>query len=45
MRERIVSVDGELNIDSRPGEGTRIQVRVPLKHASDAGLENEETRA
>ena len=43
MRERIVSVDGELNIDSRPGEGTRIQVRVPLKHASDAGIENEET--
>ena len=30
MRERIKLVDGECTIDSQPGAGTRIHVRVPL---------------
>ncbi len=29
MRERIERVDGELRIDSRPGAGTRVEIRVP----------------
>ena len=31
MRERIERVDGELRIDSRPGAGTRVDVRVPCE--------------
>ena len=30
MRERAASVGGELTLDSRPGEGTRVRVWVPL---------------
>ncbi len=30
MRERAASVGGELALDSRPGEGTRVRVWVPL---------------
>jgi signal transduction histidine kinase len=30
MQERIRNVNGSLNIESIPGEGTRIQVRIPL---------------
>lgn len=30
MRERAESLKGELRIDSKPGEGTRITLRVPL---------------
>jgi signal transduction histidine kinase len=30
MRERAESVEGELELDSRPGQGTRLVVRVPL---------------
>ncbi len=29
MRERIERVDGELRIDSRPGAGTHVEIRVP----------------
>ena len=36
MRERIETMGGELRIDSRPGEGTRIEVRVPLAHSANA---------
>jgi two-component system, NarL family, sensor histidine kinase DegS len=31
MRERVDSLSGELNLDSRPGAGTRVMVSVPLK--------------
>jgi signal transduction histidine kinase len=30
MRERIRSVSGRLEIDSKPGTGTRVNVEVPL---------------
>lgn len=30
LRERAYLVDGRLNIDSAPGRGTRIEVRIPL---------------
>lgn len=30
LRERAYLVDGKLNIDSAPGQGTRIEVRIPL---------------
>jgi signal transduction histidine kinase len=30
MRERVLSLGGELTIDSRPGAGTDIRARVPL---------------
>lgn len=30
MRERLRPLDGEMSIDSQPGQGTRIEVRVPL---------------
>ena len=30
MRERVAALDGVLDIDSAPGEGTRINVRIPL---------------
>ena len=31
MRERVALVDGSLEITSRPGAGTRVQARVPLR--------------
>ncbi len=34
MRERIASVGGELSIEGRPGQGTRINVRLPLPPAA-----------
>jgi signal transduction histidine kinase len=30
MKERLKLVDGELFIDSKPGQGTTIQAKVPL---------------
>ncbi len=30
MRERVASVNGVLVIESKPGEGTRIKVEIPL---------------
>jgi hypothetical protein len=36
MRERLRLVGGELAIDSRPGDGTRIDVRVLLRSTRDA---------
>ena len=30
MRERVEAIGGSLEVDSRPGKGTRIQVQVPL---------------
>ena len=49
MRERIGLMNGELVIESRRGTGTRIHVRVPLRHGkrirSDDGLAWTEARA
>lgn len=37
MRERIEALGGRLRIDSRKGEGTRLEIRMPLAaHAGDA---------
>ena len=33
MRERLSLVDGECEIASRPGDGTRIRARVPLRRS------------
>jgi signal transduction histidine kinase len=30
MRERVLMLGGTLDIDSQPGEGTTLSVRVPL---------------
>jgi signal transduction histidine kinase len=30
MRERALSLNGRFAIESRAGEGTRVQVRIPL---------------
>lgn len=37
MLERVQSLQGSLHIDSKPGEGTVIQVRLPLHHANPDG--------
>jgi signal transduction histidine kinase len=37
IRERAAFLGGESEIDSEPGEGTRIRVRIPLAAASVAG--------
>jgi signal transduction histidine kinase len=34
MRERVQLVKGAFGIQSRPGEGTRIEARVPLAAAA-----------
>ncbi len=35
MRERAVLLGGEIEIDSRPGEGTRVEVKIPVKEPDD----------
>ncbi len=30
MKERVSLVGGECNVDSRPGKGTKVTVKVPL---------------
>lgn len=35
MRERAVLLGGEIQIDSRPGKGTRVKVRIPVKEPHD----------
>ncbi|MBK5233128.1 MAG: GAF domain-containing sensor histidine kinase [Thermoleophilia bacterium] len=37
MRERVEMVGGELEIDSAPGSGTRVEVRLPVQLQSVAG--------
>jgi signal transduction histidine kinase len=36
MRERVEAVGGTLNIRSRPGEGTELEVTVPLQQLKAA---------
>jgi signal transduction histidine kinase len=31
MRERIEGLGGKIEVSSRPGEGTRVEIRVPLR--------------
>jgi signal transduction histidine kinase len=33
MRERVGQVDGQMTLTSKPNQGTRIEVRVPLLSA------------
>lgn len=33
MKERVTLVDGELSIESQPGKGTTVHVRIPLRSA------------
>jgi two-component system NarL family sensor kinase len=40
MRQRVAHLRGELEIESRPKQGTRIQVRVPCMEKSDGWKEN-----
>lgn len=35
MRERALLLGGEIEIDSRPGEGTRVEVKIPVKEPDD----------
>jgi signal transduction histidine kinase len=45
MRERVAFLRGELAIHSAPGEGTHIEVRVPMvppKAAADVSAETEQ---
>ena len=35
MRERVESLGGELEIDSQPGQGTRVIVAIPLKTTTE----------
>jgi signal transduction histidine kinase len=32
VRERVIKLGGQLQIDSEPGKGTRLAVTVPLAH-------------
>lgn len=41
MRERAESVGGQLKIDSRPGQGTQVDVRIPV-HAGTADMDEVE---
>jgi PAS domain S-box-containing protein len=48
MRERTVALGGRLIVESGPGEGTRVRLRVPMptlleKRASEAGFDGDET--
>jgi two-component system sensor histidine kinase UhpB len=35
MRERALLVGGDLQVESRPGEGTRVRLRVPIENGDD----------
>jgi signal transduction histidine kinase len=39
MRERVELVGGELQIESKPGSGTRVMASLPLIAAGDSGLD------
>jgi len=38
MEERVRLLDGELRIDSHPGKGTEIRVRIPLQRPSNSSV-------
>ena len=38
MQERLTLVNGNISIESRPGAGTRIRARVPLRRPGDAAF-------
>ena len=42
MRERALSNDADFDLDSRPGAGTRITVRLPLAAATRPRAQEEE---
>jgi signal transduction histidine kinase len=37
MRERLAALGGHLRLDSRPGEGTKVELDVPLAAATPPG--------
>ncbi len=39
MRERLALIDGRLDVDSRPGAGTRVRATAPLGHALPPGAD------
>jgi PAS domain S-box-containing protein len=39
MRERTAALGGRLEIESEPGEGTRVRLRTPIRRAPRGGLE------
>jgi len=41
MRERAAGVDGEITVESEPGNGTRVQLRAPLSAVSALGRKAE----
>ncbi|HTV82943.1 MAG TPA: two-component regulator propeller domain-containing protein [Acidobacteriaceae bacterium] len=43
MRERAASIGGTLMVESRPGEGTRVRMMVPLTGATTQARETEKT--
>jgi signal transduction histidine kinase len=38
MGERVETVDGTFDVQSRPGKGTRLAIRVPLHPASSVDV-------
>jgi signal transduction histidine kinase len=44
MRERALRLGGELEVESVPGEGTRVRLRVPMHDASRDATRNERRR-
>jgi two-component system, NarL family, sensor histidine kinase UhpB len=40
MRERALLVGGDLRIESRPGVGTRVRLRVPIENVDGSALPN-----
>jgi len=45
LRHRIEQIDGSIEIDSKPGEGTRVMLTVPLEPASAGGGRGNHSRA
>ena len=41
MRERAVIIGAQISVTSKPGEGTRVHLRYPLKPESDPGIVTE----
>jgi two-component system sensor histidine kinase UhpB len=41
MRERALRLGGELEVESVPGEGTRVRLRLPMHDASRDATQDE----